>query len=158
MVESTERCNVCGKIFKNKYILKTHVKSVHMEVDHQCPICSFSSRSRESLKIHSQIHDQKFTCVPCDKEFTYRSNLRKHNKSIHDKIRYNCDQCPYEATTKASLQAHIGSIHLGMKFECQLCRKTFTFKANLRAHKLAVHELRKFKCNTVIIPLLLTEL
>ena len=152
MIQLNCTCDFCDKKFNNKYNLKTHLQSVHMKVVLPCPVCPFRAGSKLSLTIHSQSHDElrleKFKCAPCDKEFVNQNNLRRHNKSKHEKVKYNCDQCPYEATCKGSLKTHTDSIHRLLTYECRLCGKIFTFKANLNQHKLAVHEKRKFKCNS----------
>ena len=31
----------------------------------------------------------------------------KHNKSVHEKIKYPCNQCEYKATEKGHLKTHI---------------------------------------------------
>ena len=42
---------------------------------------------------------------------TWKSDLLKHIKSIHDGIKFPCDQCDYKATFKVNLLAHIRSKH-----------------------------------------------
>ena len=45
-----------------------------------------------------------FSCSHCDYNATDRSNLRRHEKSIHEGIRYECRQCEYKATRGSYLK------------------------------------------------------
>jgi len=52
-------CEICHKMFKNKYILKTHMKNMHDE-----------TRTR-------------FDCPHCDKTFANKYYLKKHIAAKH---------------------------------------------------------------------------
>lgn len=54
----TAECPHCHKIFKNKYILKTHIENMHNEnrQRHQCPHCTKTFASKYYLAKH--IHDK----------------------------------------------------------------------------------------------------
>ena len=52
-------CEICHKMFKNKYILKTHMKNMHDD-------------TRE-----------RFTCPHCDKSFANKYYLKKHITTKH---------------------------------------------------------------------------
>ena len=51
-------CDICHKIFKNKYILKTHIENMHNDnrQRHQCPHCDKSFASKYYLAKH--VHDK----------------------------------------------------------------------------------------------------
>ena len=55
----TVECELCHKTFKNKYILKNHMKNMHDE-------------SRE-----------RYNCPHCDKSFANKYYLKKHIASKH---------------------------------------------------------------------------
>ena len=39
---------------------------------------------------------KKFECDKCDYKFSTNSNLKAHNKQVHDKIKnFECDKCEY---------------------------------------------------------------
>ena len=50
----TAECPHCHKIFKNKYILKTHIENMHNDnrQRHQCPHCNKSFASKYYLAKH----------------------------------------------------------------------------------------------------------
>ena len=48
----------------------------------------------------------KFQCQQCDKTYSDRSNLRQHNMSKHDGVKYACNQCDYQATTQKHKHTH----------------------------------------------------
>ena len=68
--EATVPCEICGKMFKNKYNLKNHVKLAHGgkgAVDFPCDLCGKSFRSKASLEYHHKIHsgEYPYTCDEC---------------------------------------------------------------------------------------------
>lgn len=45
-------------------------------------------------------------CDECDYKATQRGNLKQHNKSKHDSVRYGCDQCDYTTPHQGYLKVH----------------------------------------------------
>merc|ERR1712129_503955 len=84
-------CKDCGKSFKNKYSLKSHIETVHVgktgdnpRVD--CKECGRSLKNKESLKIHmDSIHLGllAMNCMFCAKNFTQKTNCTTHMKKWH---------------------------------------------------------------------------
>ena len=55
-------CNICHKLFKNGYILKTHLKNIHCEKREifECPHCGKPLKSKYYLQYHiSHKHNEK---------------------------------------------------------------------------------------------------
>lgn len=50
-------------------------------------------------------------CKKCDKSFTIERNLERHNRSVHEKIRYPCKYCGFKYTQRWSLKYHIKRVH-----------------------------------------------
>ena len=50
-------------------------------------------------------------CKICDKKFSMERNLERHNRSIHQKIRYPCKYCGFKYTQRWSLKYHIQRVH-----------------------------------------------
>ena len=61
-IEPTAECEICHRVFKNKYILKTHMFNVHNE------------------------NRQRFTCPHCSKTFASKYYLAKHIKDKHTTV------------------------------------------------------------------------
>ena len=75
-------------------------------------------------------------CDICNKLFSNKSNLRKHIKSVHEKMKFKCEICTTNFTRKDNLLSHKRNIHSkSIEFECTACEKKFNRKGNLQAHK-----------------------
>ena len=60
--ENTVPCEICGKMVKNKYILKQHVKLVHEKKggEFPCDQCGKVMKSKASLEYHSKVHTGEY--------------------------------------------------------------------------------------------------
>ena len=86
--------------------------------------------------------DAKSTeCPECGKEFTKKSHMLTHYRSIHEGIKYPCNQCDYQATQQGDLQRHIQSKHEGIKYPCNQCDYQATTQSNLQTHIKRKHKL-----------------
>ena len=65
--ENTVPCEICGKLVKSKYSLKSHVKLVHEKngAYFPCDKCGKVLKSKGSLEYHSKVHtgEYKFRSV-----------------------------------------------------------------------------------------------
>lgn len=105
----TEPCNICNKLFSNKYKLQRHINSVHLRLyTHICPICG--------------------------KLLLDETGLQRHISSHSDLKPYKCDQCTLAFKIKADLTVHL-RVHTGERpYECTVCQRTFTCNSNLHKH------------------------
>jgi KRAB domain-containing zinc finger protein len=116
------RCEICFKVFANKYYLKDHMRTHQPKV--QCKICN-KSLTVQSMKDHMRNHE-----------------LKKHAK------KFNCDKCGKDFFLKRLLAFHL-STHLKFKnFKCEVCFLSLASKLNLRNHLRITHgiENQEFKC------------
>lgn len=91
------KCNYCEKTYSTLSRRLTHMKKFHIESDTtgssiiiynkpkkpvQCDICLETFSSSGYLIQHKRIHsgDKPYTCVKCNAAFTFKSNLRAHQK------------------------------------------------------------------------------
>ena len=79
------QCELCGKYFKSKGNLRTHIESVHESSKHPCDMCVYKAPNKYSLI--------------------------QHKNALHKKIKYPCNQCGLQTTTQGSLKTHIQSVH-----------------------------------------------
>ena len=54
---------------------------------------------------------QPAQCPECNKMFTQAGQMKLHQKSIHQGIRFQCSYCATSATTKSNLNKHVKICH-----------------------------------------------
>ena len=102
------------------------------------------------LKCHDPANKSRFQCDKCDKTFSKKSGMQKHQNAVHLGIKtFQCPQCDKAFYRKEHLQKHQDAVHLGLKmFQCPQCDKAFSQKENMQNHQNEVHlGLRPFKCD-----------
>lgn len=102
-------CHECGKVFKDEYSLRSHMKRMHSKVTVACPVCGKPYPSQAALKHHLIWHsdERPYKCELCDRRYKAKSTLREH------------------------LHSHRG----GKPFECETCLKHFSSSLLLSRHK-----------------------
>ena len=151
--EKSSPCDICGKVFTNRY-LKIHKFNVHfrkqaegleLEKCRQCEVCGKLFQTDGALKSHMIRHqDKKEKCNFCDKVFLIAHDLKVHVESVHLKLRnVLCSHCGKGFYSESNLKEHVESVHKKNKpHACQECNKRFYSRNKLLAH-LKVHERRK---------------
>ena len=82
-------CELCGKCYAEKSVLKYHVKTVHHNIRNaHCGLCGSSFYNDKELQKHMQIHSEErnHVCTLCGKGYKQGANLYKHKKSCSQKI------------------------------------------------------------------------
>ena len=66
-------CDICGKLFKNNFVLKTHNNDIHTkENQFSCDTCNYICTRKSMLKKHEKIHNNTrplYNCDKCEKQF-----------------------------------------------------------------------------------------
>ncbi|XP_026474708.1 oocyte zinc finger protein XlCOF26-like [Ctenocephalides felis] len=107
------QCPECGKWSKNKQCLAKHMTQ-HTEAPLSCEFCTYKSKSKQALRLHTQTH---------------------HIEGKH----YSCDVCNKTFKMKCTLNAHAAQ-HTGeRKYKCNFCEKTFVNSGNFYAHRKRMH-------------------
>ena len=114
-------CEDCGKVYKSKAYLKTHLRDYHSDTK------------------------QEYTCVECGKVFNYFDSFRKH-VAQHKDGTFECSFCKENYTTKSGLKDHVARIHEKKRFPCELCDKTLCSGSALALHRRTEHSEEKFQC------------
>ena len=91
-------CHICGKKLKEECYLKNHIKYFHNTPISECTVCG---KKVKKIKLHMKTmhgdaNDLKYQCNKCGKRFIRPEILKKHDMSVHLKLRpyecrYGCD-------------------------------------------------------------------
>ncbi|XP_043995154.1 zinc finger protein 594-like [Gambusia affinis] len=96
--------------------------------------------SAESEK-QNQERRKPFSCVTCEKRFTFKSVFDAHMRTHTGEKPFSCVNCGKSFSRKQELTLHM-MIHTGEKpFSCVNCGKSFNHKPNLTKH------MNSLKCN-----------
>ena len=112
-------CPYCGRLFRDKFNLRNHVRTHTGERPYQCPDCGDTFSQEKGMLEHRNIHtgQRPFVCHECGKGFCHSRTLSKH-RQLHSELR---------------------------PFLCTLCGKTFKIKDSLKRHQL-VHDKNRKNC------------
>lgn len=143
--ENNVPCEICGKLVKNKYVLKQHVKLVHERKggEFPCDQCGKIMKSKASLEYHSKVHtgDYAFRCDECGNGYM-RFDQMLDCKNTHAGIfKFHCTHCEYKSNKTKAFKNHI-TIHSSEKpFICPLCNHPSNTTTNLNNHIKKVHKI-----------------
>ncbi|CAN8016907.1 unnamed protein product, partial [Ixodes persulcatus] len=108
-------CGVCGKVFRQRYNLKRHMRTQHEEPSNVCMVCAKVFKRASGLKTHKLTHAglKPFRCGLCARCFTQKHHLIRHQL------------------------VHLPKVNI----VCSICRKGFRYASGFFEH-MAVHEAR----------------
>ena len=121
--EMEERAQVsCGTVNEERgtlsdlRVLKNHATNSNNFGKHlKCSKCSYETFDRSNLKKHiKSVHDKirDYVCCECGFSASTSNILSRHIKCVHDKIKdHFCEECEYAASDKRGLMRHIRSKH-----------------------------------------------
>ncbi|XP_064629375.1 uncharacterized protein LOC135488651 isoform X2 [Lineus longissimus] len=117
-------CELCGRTYKDSYILKMHIKMVHMpaEVLFECTVCAKKFTRKAHLKRHLRIHDPEkpFKCPHCDYRGCEKSDITKH-LLIHEEPKHCCEVCGKSFRHIKNKELHLKR-HKGQRdYKCGVC-------------------------------------
>ncbi|CRL07503.1 CLUMA_CG020469, isoform A [Clunio marinus] len=146
-------CEICGKEFKERHILKSHEK-VHLpdelKLKHPCTYCPKKFVNNHCLKIHiARIHEKValHTCELCGKGCITKSDLKWHMDKHIEERNYECNICHLKFKSTNSLRIHKRR-HFNQDtiIVCSVCGKNFHSPGALSAHKLVHSDVKRYKC------------
>ena len=138
-------CYTCGAIIKTDAGLIKHLKEVHGKDVNRSPTKNL--RENES---------QPFKCETCGKEFDEFEQIRAHFKAEHKDLkvshkippRHTCEDCGKKFHNKIQLESHTNRVHIKeKKYPCTRCEESFYDPRALKLHLDQHDGLSLYKCN-----------
>ncbi|GFO29156.1 Zinc finger protein 729 [Plakobranchus ocellatus] len=155
--ESTPvQCETCGLVCDNFYLLKFHVKSIHLDLQktHICETCGKAFESGRQLARHRNIHHkgEKFSCQYCMNTFRKRRAYEQHINVHTGEKPFECKVCHKRFPSLSSRQNHTYRIHTKgyLYLECAVCNKKFPSNFVRETHYLKHTEEELINHNIVV--------
>ncbi|XP_070505317.1 oocyte zinc finger protein XlCOF6-like [Chironomus tepperi] len=101
-------CNLCGKKFAARTLLKTHLDRHQKRKENYCNICKVYD---DNIKEHYETEhkDLEYSCKICFKKFARGTQLRNHHSANH--IEHTCDICGKIFFNLTTIKLHIDMVH-----------------------------------------------
>ncbi|XP_035716312.1 PR domain zinc finger protein 5-like isoform X2 [Folsomia candida] len=122
-------CALCGKEFKTRRVLLTHITTHTTEKAYICSVCGRRFPGAGNLKSHEVTHLEKstrriFKCERCPQMCSRRSDLQKHVKVVHENQRnHSCTFCDKTCSTSGNLRRHVEARHSANRDKIHSCDK-----------------------------------
>ena len=140
-----EKCQTCGKCFKNTHMLKNHINSTHnKEADEPCHICG---KVYKNVANHVRlVHEYAIqNCPHCPYTTRITTDLARHVRRTHTEE--TVTTCPYCAKTTKNIKRHLQQNRCDkpeervvISVKCDRCDKTFSSKEHMKRHVKRVHD------------------
>ncbi|XP_043802021.1 uncharacterized protein LOC122719867 [Apis laboriosa] len=143
-------CEQCGKEFKIKGDLTTHMRLNHREPPVMCDVCGKTCRNSHSLYTHQKHahYKAKYECPVCHRRLVTKENLDQHVLTQHEKKEKSvCEECGKTFFENHDFRKHM-RIHTGDKpYSCSVCARAFTTHSSLSQHLLLHTGERIYVCD-----------
>ncbi|CAH2099711.1 unnamed protein product [Euphydryas editha] len=165
LLQTNNKCNICGLHFVDTDILRMHKCLIHNIDDtlhhtftrYNCHLCTKHFKMRGSLMVHLRVAHYGFISNN-NPEHSNNKDRKEINgsKFLEDKTseierndgkQWQCDVCLKCFTTKYFLKKH-KRLHTGeTPYACTQCNKTFTFQQSYHKHLLYHNDEKPHTCN-----------
>ena len=133
-------CPVCPMAYKSRSALARHKIVKHSEKKSHliCSECGDTFTLKHVLERHKNTHrlDKPYQCQTCNRKFTDKYSLHKHNRNP---CQYKCSQCDRSFGCERWVLHH-KCVNPGKKdYKCPDCGKCFVSKQNMKLHASKMH-------------------
>lgn len=106
-------CSYCDQTFTEVPELASHVQS-HMAL-FTCDVCGKSFKQKGTLKTHMIVHQKErpFGCGYCKKRFKLKSHLKEHERIHTGEKPFSCPVCRMSFTRSNPMKIHLRNHHPG---------------------------------------------
>ncbi|XDV51367.1 hypothetical protein PO909_020253 [Leuciscus waleckii] len=150
------QCPECSKIFNSEGNLEKHMNIHDGNKPYSCKMCKKSYQTLSGLWYHNRTaHPESVSaqgnktiksllqCEKCDKTFSNRNSLLKHQITNHTEVRvWKCVNCDSTLTSEQELQEHVcsgQSSQASSVFSCMICSLHFPSEPDFQQHFLSKH-------------------
>ena len=155
-------CPDCDQVFSNEIALSADIRahisdkkealSLLDQSMYDCHVCGETFKTYARMYIHiSRIHEQRHTCVLCNKRCASKEDRDAHSLDAHgDGKIFKCKICPSRFKSTSEVKEHVALHHKAhtIRFTCDICGKGYVLKRQLRAHKRThTQQIRRHVCH-----------
>ncbi|XP_031807655.1 zinc finger and BTB domain-containing protein 46 isoform X2 [Sarcophilus harrisii] len=130
-------CGFCGRVLASPEKLREHIQKHAFSMFLPIDLTDYSRPLISSLADNVQPGQlDRFQCSRCPASFTLKSNMDRHEKTIHcNHKKMQCSCCLKLFRDKTDLNRHLLSVHSRERsFMCLFCGKGFGTQKNLTTH------------------------
>ncbi|XP_072489370.1 zinc finger and BTB domain-containing protein 46 isoform X3 [Notamacropus eugenii] len=130
-------CGFCGRVLASPEKLREHIQKHAFSMFLPIDLNDYSRPLITSLADNAQPGQlDRFQCSRCPASFTLKSNMDRHEKTIHcNHKKMQCSCCLKLFRDKTDLNRHLLSVHSRERsFMCLFCGKGFGTQKNLTTH------------------------
>ncbi|XP_015737396.1 zinc finger and BTB domain-containing protein 46 isoform X1 [Coturnix japonica] len=146
-------CGFCRRVFERAEELQEHIHGhIYQHEAALSLLLPLDARTRPGLL--GTLPPSRFQCAQCPASFTLKSNMDRHEKTIHFNFneftvirkKFKCPYCSFSAMHQCILKRHMRS-HTGERpYPCEICGKKFTRREHMKRHTLVHSKDKKYVC------------
>ncbi len=135
----------------NKNEVQSSIKATktNQKSNYTCAACTLEFTNRSLLNVHQKtIHHQQYECYVCHQSFNRKSNLITHSRSHHTQTKpFRCKYCSLSFVRTTELLKHV-IFHTGdTRNQCRQCKAVLSSQERLEKHKKTHSVSGNFQCH-----------
>ena len=141
-------CPACGQHFLGANRLKKHMLC-HDQARLECPKCPGKTFAKSTFVNHMrEVHrvGKHISCsrLNCNVKFRKKGDMVRHIAIVHDNKKELCTEC---GDSFKNLKYHQTTVHQGLRYKCKDCDKEYRTQKMLKQHAENIHQLKRSICD-----------